>query len=267
MMFHWLMSSHLNSDTYHPLEYDGHMSSSIQNKTANKMLVTKVGISFDWKGKGFFCKDCNIEIAPEDKVNLPEIPFEIELEASIATHEYWAGVTYKLLTEKGWKLQGSGMNWCKQGNHLMVIKSPKRNFEVFISHSNASEDALLLEKTIDLFTSCGIDTYVAERIPQPGYPLWQKIEAAIRRADAILILWTQAGSQSGDIREEIGLAIGAKRTKRIIPIVEAALKTQGSLIGLEHVPLVIGNPLEALSTAISRAIKWADEEQGKSKIH
>jgi len=97
--------------------------------------------------------------------------------------------------------------------------------------------------------------------------LWQKIEAAIRRADAILILWTEKGSQSGDIREEIGIAIGAKRTKRIIPLVQKALTTQGSLIGLEHVPLDIDKPLDALSIAVSRAIEWAEKkEQGKPKI-
>ena len=259
-MVHWLMSSHLNSDTFHPLEYDGMLSSNIQNNCANTMLVTKVGLNFDWKGNGYFYKDCMIPIPPGAKADLPDITFEIDLEASIETHEYWTGITYKLKTETGWKTQGRGMSWCKLGDHLMVTKSPKRNFEVFISHSNSSADTLLLEKTIISFTNCGINIYVAERTPQPGHRLWEKIEAAIRRADAILILWTQAGSQSGDIREEIGLAIGANRTKQIIPVVEANLKTQGSLIGLEHIPLNMDNPLEALSTAVSRSIAWADEK-------
>ena len=97
--------------------------------------------------------------------------------------------------------------------------------------------------------------------------MWQKIESAIRRADAILILWTEKGSQSGDIREEIGIAIGAKRTKRIIPLVQTGLTTQGSLMGLEYVPLDIDNPLDALSTAVSMATEWADKkEQGKPKV-
>ncbi len=143
----------------------------------------------------------------------------------------------------------------------MVIKAPKRNFEVFISHSNSAKDTMLLEKAIDSFSRCGIATYVAERAPQPGYPLWQKIETALRRVDAILMLWTEAGSQAGDIREEIGIAIGANRTKRIIPLVQAGLTTQGSLIGLEHVALDIDKPLEALSIAISKAIEWADEKE------
>jgi hypothetical protein len=193
--------------------------------------------------------------------------FTIELVASKGAHEHKPGVTYKLLTEKGWELQGGGITYTYAGKHIMVINRPKRHFEVFISHSNAPEDASLLDKTMDSFSRCGIDTYVAERTPQPGYPLWQKIETAIRRADAILVLWTQAGSQSGDIREEIGIAIGAKRTKRIIPLVQAGLTTQGSLIGLEHVPLDIGKPLEALSIAVSRAIEWANKkEQGKPKL-
>jgi len=49
--------------------------------------------------------------------------------------------------------------------------------------------------------------------------------------------------------------------------VQTDLATHGSLIGLEHVPLDIDNPLEALSIAVSRAIEWADKkEQGKPKI-
>lgn len=266
MAHHWVMWCNLNSDTYKPLE-KGSMSSRIKNETEQKMLVTRVGLQFDWMGSFYWYRDCNLEIEAGAEVELPNVGFTIELEANRGTHQYKACVTYKLLTEEGWELQGEDMTFTKTGKHIMVVEVPKRNFEVFISHSNSTDDTSLLEKTIDSFGRCGIDTYVAERTPQPGYPLWQKIEAAIRRADAILILWTKAGSQAGDIREEIGIAIGAKRTKRIIPLVETDLTTYGSLIGLEHVPLDIDKPLEALSIAISRAIEWADKKQkGKAKV-
>ena len=262
----WLIGYYLNSDTYKPLE-KGYMSSDIQNETKQKMLVTKVGLKFDWMGEFHWSQDCNLEVEPGAQIDLPSVPFTIELDASRGTHQYKPGVTYKLLTENGWELQGKGIVWGRKGKHIMVIKAPERDFEVFISHSNSAEDTLLLEKTIDSFGRCGIATYVAERAPQPGYPLWQKIEASMRRVDAILILWTEAGSKAGDIREEIGIAIGAKRTKRIIPLVQTGLITQGSLIGLEHVPLNIDEPLQALSIAISRAIEWADKkEQGKPKV-
>ena len=266
MAYHWFMWYNLNSDTYRPLE-EGTMSSRIKNETEQKMLVTSVGLQFDWMGKFYWKKDCNLEIEAGAEVELPKVGFTIELEATRGAHEYKPGVVYKLLTETGWELQSTDMTFGKTGKHIMVVKAPKRNFEVFISHSNSTDDTSLLEKAIDSFGRCGIDTYVAERTPQPGYPLWQKIEAAIRRADAILILWTKAGSQAGDIREEIGIAIGAKRTKRIIPLVETGLTTYGALIGLEHVPLDIDKPLEALSIAISRAIEWADKKQKvKAKV-
>jgi len=225
------------------------------------MLVTKVALKFDWMGTRYWYRDCNIEVAPGDKANLPTVTFIVRLEASTGTHHYEPGVVYKLLTESGWELQGEGISYVEHGRHVMVTEAPRRDFEIFISHSNSVEDTRLLEKTIKSLDSCGVSTYVAERTPQPGYPLWQKIEAAIRRADAILILWTEKGSQSGDIREEIGIAIGAKRTKRIIPLVQKDLSTRGSLIGLEHVPLDIDNPLEALPIAISRVIEWADKKE------
>lgn len=260
------MIYHLNSDTYYPLQ-KGRMSSSITNETKQKMLVSKVGLDFDWMGDLWWYKDCNIEVAPGDKVNLPGVGFTIELDAPLGTHLCKPGVIYKLLTEKGWELQGKGISYVTHGTHVMVSEAPGRDFEVFASHSNSDEDKPLLDKTIESFSKCGINMYVAERTPRPGYPLWQKIEAAIRRADAILILWTEKGSRSGDIREEIGIAIGAKRAKRIIPLVQAGLTAEGSLIGLEHVPLDIDNPLEALSIAVSRAVEWAEKkEQGKPKI-
>lgn len=232
------------------------------------MLVTRVGMSFDWKGrgKGFFTKDCNILVKPGDTKVLPNIPFLIELETPLGTHQYWAGVAYKLQKEMGWELQSSEIKWCKIGRHILVRASPKRNFKVFVSHSNVREDRSLLKKIMSSFKSCGIKTYVAELTPRPGHPLWDKIHLAIRRADAILVLWTKYGSESGDVREEIGIAIGANKGKRIIPIVQKGLRTRGSLIGLEHISLDINNELEALSTAIPRAIQWADKkDKGKIK--
>lgn len=262
----WKMTYRLNSDTYHPLS-KGSMSSAITNNTKQKMLVTEVGLNFDWMGAQYWYKDCNIEIAPNDKVDLPPVPFTIQLQASTGTHLYKPGVVCKLLTESGWELQNGGIAYVGHGRHIMVTEASTRNFEVFISHSNSKKDNPLLDKTIESFSKCGIKTYIAERSPQPGYPLWQKIEAAIRRADAILILWTENGSQSGDIREEIGIAIGARKSGRIIPLVQTDLATRGLLTGLEHVPLDTNNPLEALSTAVSKAIEWADKkEQEKPKI-
>jgi nucleotide-binding universal stress UspA family protein len=254
------MTYSLNSDAYHPFEY-GRMSSTIQNNTTLRMLVTKVCISFDWTQHEFFYEACNIEIAPRANATLPDISFEIGLDASLATHEYKAGVSYKLLKEKQWRKQPGDVTWCQSGKHLMVVKSPSRNFQVFISHSNDPSDEALVKKTTDSLESCGMHPYVAELTPEPGQPLWKKIQTAIRKADAILILWTRAGSLSGDIREEIGLAIGAKRTKRIIPLVELGLGTRGSLVGLEHIPLDLSNPAKALSIAVSRAINWADKRE------
>ncbi len=263
MTYDWRMSYNLDSDKYYPLQM-GVMASSITNTSGKEMVVAKVGISFDWQGDKWSYKDCNMSAKPTATVVLPDVPFKIALSVSIGIHLFKAGIGYKLLTESGWQHKGAAL--VAKGRHIMVIEAAARKFEVFISHSNSSEDKLLLDNTIDSFNKCGIKTYVAERSPQPGYPLWQKIEAAIRRADAILILWTEKGSQSGDIREEIGIVIGAKRTKRIIPLVQTRLATQGSLIGLEHVPLDIDNPLEALSVAVSRAVEWADKKElGKPK--
>lgn len=83
----------LNSDTYHTLQ-KGTTSSSIRNDTKQKMLVTKVGLNFDWQATRYWYEYCNIEIAPGDKIDLPTILFTVKLEALTGTHLYKAGVIY-----------------------------------------------------------------------------------------------------------------------------------------------------------------------------
>lgn len=261
----WTIWHTLNSDKYYPLQA-GNMSSQIQNNTDHPMLIYTIGLHFAWMEEDWWwSKGCNVQIKPGEKVDLPNVHFTVELEANIGTHLYKPGVKYKLLTSEGWV--DKSLSYSTPGDHVMVTEAPDRDFEVFISHSNSKEDIPLLEKTIEAFMRCGIKTYVAERSPQPGYPLWQKINAAIGRADAIVILWTDKGSQSGDVREEIGIAFGVMKTERIIPLVQTDLEIGGSLTGLEHVPLNKDNHIEALSIAVSRSLEWADEkEQTKPKI-
>lgn len=259
----WKINYDVNSNKYYPLQ-DGTMSATLTNTSENRMLVTQVGVSFGWLEDLWYSTDCCMEIAPGATKRLPKVNFSIDLDAPAGTHLYKPGIVFKLRSETGW--EEKGLSYVRLGKHLIVTKAPRRNFEVFVSHSNSTEDAKLLESVIDAFDRCGIGTYVAERSPEPGYPLWQKIEAAIRRADAILVLWTKEGAQSGDIREELGIAVGTRKTKRIIPLVQGGESTKGSLIGIEHIPLELEQPIKALSDAISRAIEWADKkEQGKPR--
>jgi len=181
MAAHWSMHYTLNSNTYHPLQ-KGTMTSGIKNATKQRMLVTEVGLNFDWMEDSYWHRDCNIEVAPEDKVDLPRVPFIVKLEASTGTHLFKPGIICKLLTKTGWELQSKGINYVTRGKHIMVTRAPRRDFEVFISHSNSAEDTPLLKKTIESFDKCGVSTYVAERTPQPGYPLWQKIEASYKKS-------------------------------------------------------------------------------------
>jgi hypothetical protein len=260
-MDHLDISYQLNSNSYRPLEYGGCMTSTIRNKTTHTMLVTRVGLSFDWKVTGFFYKDCIKEIQPGASESLPEIPFQIGLQASVGTHEYRAGVIYKLLIKSIWAPQSDGILWCEPCKHILVEKAKERDFEVFVSHSNAAVDVSLLKMMETTFKDHGIKIFVAEQKPEPGHILWKKIDDGIRSADAVLVLWTKNGSKSGDIREEIGLAVGANKTEKIIALVQAHLKTRGSLIGREHIPLDMTNPIEAMTTGISRFIEMANEKE------
>lgn len=250
----------LNSSEYHPLQTGYVTGIKIKNNTENEMLVTSVGIYFEWMDEDkWWFKNCNIKVEPKDVANIPDVPFRIALNASIGTQLYKPGVSSKLLIENKWS--GQGTELVEGGEHIIISKPPKRNFEVFISHSNCEADIGLLDLATESFDKCGIKTYVAERKPQPGYPLWQKIEAAIRRADVILVLGTKVGLKSGEVREEIGISIGAGKIGRIIPLVQTRQQKPGSLLGLEDIPLDVDKANEAISTAIIKSIEWADEKE------
>jgi hypothetical protein len=78
-----------------------------------------------------------------------------------------------------------------------------------------------------------IEPYVAERDPQYGIELTEKIKHNIDSADAILVLWTKNSQHSDWVNQEIGYA--EKGNKRILPLVEKGVNVKGFLQGLEHV--------------------------------
>jgi nucleoside 2-deoxyribosyltransferase len=71
--------------------------------------------------------------------------------------------------------------------------------------------------------------FIAEKVNQAGENLWSKIRKGIDESDCVLVLWSKGGSESGDVREEIGYAFG--KEKRVIPMSETELK--GSIKGSE----------------------------------
>ena len=254
------MTYSLDQNEYTPLEI-GRATVQVTNRLNHKLLITKVVLNFDWMGSRYLSGDCKVEFTPKENKQLPVLPFHIELNAPIGVAHYKVGVEFRELTKTGWIDKGRA--WGREGKHVLIKAAEERNFMVFISHSNHTEDASLLSECCQSLEKCGVKPYVAEASPEPGYPLWQKIYRNILSADALLVLWTKEAVASGDIREEIGIAVGCDKLQRIIPLVETGADVKSSLRGLEYIPLDRDDTNAAISKAITQILHWARKKEEK----
>lgn len=256
----WTITYSLDKDEYTPLQ-KGTATIQLTNNTAHRLLVTRVALKFDWMGDRHFYKNCNVELLPKQTKELPTLPFRIELQGPLGAAHYQVGVKYRELTKSGWV--DRGLSYGQKGKHVMIKQADEQDFMVFISHSNDADDTRLLKECQQSLRKCGLNPYIAEASPEPGYPLWQKIRQSIINSDALLVLWTKRGAASGDIREEIGIAVGRSKLRRVVPLAEIKVDTKGSLRGLEYIPLDRGNTNEAISKAILKILDWARKKGEK----
>lgn len=255
----WIITSHLDKgkSPYFPYEA-GTLQSSIENTGNVRYHIYNVGIKFDWQKEGaWWVRSCSVELDPSEKVSLPPVEFRIPVEVKLKSHTYKLGVSQEVLVDSKWKDLGIIMG--EQFHHILIEKSPSRDFKVFISHSNHQEDKSLVDATQKLLGACGIEAYVAEKKGEPGVRLWSKLEREIRTSKAMLVLWTKHGAASGDVREEIGIAVGARKYEKIVPIAE--LDLEGSLRGKEYAPLNRENPQNAIVQAIETILKMAAKKR------
>lgn len=257
--FSWLLTHYLDKGKgpYYPYEY-GILKSQIRNTGKTRIHISKVGIEFDWMKEAniWWNEDCSVELLPGDSKSLPSLKFRIPIDVEIRSHTYKVGVNTEVLTNSEWESKGTVLG--EKTYHFLVSKHPRRDFKVFISHSNDSKDDQLIDTIHNLLDRCGVDAYIAEKRAEPGTLLWSKIEREIRTSDAMVVLWTKTGARSGDVREEIGIAVGLGRYKQIVPIAE--VKLQGSLKGKEYASLDRDDPKKAILEAIKTVLEMAEKK-------
>jgi len=117
-------------------------------------------------------------------------------------------------------------------------------YEVFLSHSGADGDwanwIYHHAKTV------GISVYLFEHDAQPGVLLSDKIQQAIERSKALVVLLTLNSQFSTYVQQEIGFAEG--KGKPIIPLVQSGTseKSLAMLQGRDYIHFDLHNPDEAL---------------------
>lgn len=104
-------------------------------------------------------------------------------------------------------------------------------YRVFLSHS--SKDVNLVTSIQNELEKAGIEVYLAEKDPQLGKRLPEKIISNIVLANCMVVLLTDMGIRSQFVNQEIGVA--RANNKLIIPMVEKKVKNEmkGLLEGRE----------------------------------
>lgn len=229
----------------------GVVSISSKNVLSNSINVFKVFIRFT-DGPKFEIK-CDVRVEPNQTVTLPNVGFKVDLWTNEWSNFFNVGIEYReLQNSKKW-LPSKIVQ--EPSDYLVVKNAPSRNAKIFISHSNSSEDDKILATLNTLLVRSGFDSYIAERDPKLGNHLWEKIHQKIEVCDRVVVLCTKDGTESGDVREEIGIAIGLNKKGKIIPIVENGVTPPGSLLGMEFSNLDRNNIKESLIKTVCNIIE------------
>lgn len=133
-------------------------------------------------------------------------------------------------------------------------------YEVFLSHSGADRDwAKWIHYHAKTF---GIYIYLFEHDTQPGIPISNKIQQAIQKSKALVVLLTLNSQFSTYVQQEIGFAEG--KGKLIIPLVQPGTSQESlaMLQGREYIHFDLYNPDEALSRLLDylQRLKKAEED-------
>jgi TIR domain len=117
--------------------------------------------------------------------------------------------------------------------------------EVFLSHSTVDREHVeLVSRQIE---ALGIDVYLAEHDPKPGTSIAHKVEEALKRCAAVVVLITTTSVNSAYVQQEIGFARAHGKT--IVPIIEKSVDKSrlGMLTEVEWLELDLSAPAEAMA--------------------
>lgn len=132
---------------------------------------------------------------------------------------------------------------------------------VFVSFSEANTS--MVNSLERMAQALGVfRLYRFDHDPRPGVPLPAKVKDAIRRADLVLVLLTQAGNASTWVQQEIGIADASNRF--IVPVVEKGVSVKGILEGREHVRFDPSDPASGLVRAARALERLAGQKEASA---
>ena len=228
----------------------------VKNNSVNPIAVFESSVCYNRQQT--FKKKCDLSVLPGKTCQLPPIKFTIGLWA-----DYWSNVYISKISYRETSTEASEMKHLSgQGEYIVVDNAIKKNKKIFVSHSNKSRDRPILEKTTRVLTKLGFKPYIAESDYNEEEPLWTKIRNGIASSHLFVSLYTKDGIESGDVREENGIAVGMD--KRKIAIVEKGLQAPGSRMGLEYASVDVQNPDKGLREFADRVLNLMSDSNDQS---
>lgn len=233
----------------------GRMTATVRNNMPCSIRVIKSEMQFKHRGrKTTFSGSDDVEIPPNGTSEI-SIDFKIGPWATLLSNSFGVHVEYmELAREKPVQKPFTG----PFNNFVLTERAEPSDKTVFISHSNSERDLALVEGVYFLLDRLGFTPYVAEYDRRPGLPLWKKIQDKIRSSDLFLVLYTEDGSGSCDVREEVGMAVGMG--KEIIPVADGD-STAGSISGREYVPLDRNRLDESIVEVCEQVLRAAERRR------
>jgi len=137
--------------------------------------------------------------------------------------------------------------------------------EVFLSHATAdAEHVALVSRQIE---ALGIDVYLAEHDPKPGTSIAHKVEEALKRCSAVVVLVTSTSVNSAYVQQEIGLA--RAHGKVIVPIIEKGVDRSrlGLLSEVEWLELDLSAPAEAMANVTASLQPLVLEQLAPARVY
>jgi hypothetical protein len=134
-------------------------------------------------------------------------------------------------------------------------------FRAFLSHSNA--DADLTSALRERLEGVGVELYLAEHDVRPGTLLSEKVQRAIARSHALIVLLTKVAADSAFVQQEIGYGLSCGVP--VVPLVELHVPPSklAMLEGREYIVLDRANPEKALNDAESYLNKLKGKKEWK----
>lgn len=135
-------------------------------------------------------------------------------------------------------------------------------FKVFISHSMA--DVKLVSQLKYWLEVNGIEAYLAEAYPEAGANLSQKISNAIDNSECVIAVFTQDGTRSQWVNQEIGYA--KKAGKIVVPLVEDGVPHTGFIQGVEYISFNRSNPTDSINKILKRLTQLKAGKEARDKL-